>query len=64
MNQQITRPVEAGEILWPTARQCKWIDGDPKRAGEWSWCLAPVATAGAQYCAAHQQVVYTEGRPR
>jgi len=52
------------ERVWPSARQCKWIDGDPKRDGHWRWCLAPVDQAGGQYCAHHMSLVYMPARSR
>ena len=64
MNQQIRTADEAEEVIWPTAHQCKWIDGDPKRSGEWSCCLETVETIGDQYCAAHLERVYTPSKPR
>ena len=64
MNQH-ARTIDADEeIVWPNMHQCKWIDGDPKVRGAWTWCLQPVQEAGAQYCPQHLELVYTPARPR
>ncbi len=36
---------------------CRWIDGDPRQKGEWSFCGAP-CVPGYPWCEDHRRRVY------